>query len=692
MKRRVKSYELRVASWLAMAVVCTMCARAGLGATGMSEEFSIDTRSGIRETDGNEQLTYSPDWVEGGVSATILTNGAVMVEELTVDGTQVWTAERPGTYTLMHQIKDANGVVLTNETAQFMVTGVPFPDGVVKVSGWSGMYDGSGHGVLVSITGVANCEISYSKSANGPYRGDEILFTNTCTETIWCVVTAGGYMPSTNSAVVNISRRLLDPVAIVLGPEPVYSGQEVTQQVQFVRCNGIETTFNVSGNVAVEPGDYALEIEGTGNYYGIIRRQWNIVDHAEVNGLSARQRYPWNGIVDIDYEIENSACDACYKIKSTAVDVESKAVIGMRNLRFSNALENTASVTGGVGRIMWNAEEDVAGLFQTGMVDIVVNAERVNVGSRIVPGKYCVIDLSGAVDTLPVTYLDYTEERNIPACGWTDEFKTEKLVLRYVEPGTFNMGDLQHENYDVANGVEISRGFYIGVFEVTQRQWELVMGDRPSSFTNENCYAARPVEGVEYEHIRGDDAGQNWPLNDEVDDGSFLGRLREKTGLRFDLPTEAQWEYACRAGTSTDFNNGTDYDFDMMWWTTDNDEIFAVVGRDARGSATLIGEQYTTEWDADLASGTAKVGKYVPNAWGLYDMHGNVSEWCRDYYGEMPSSGTEDPMGAASGDQRIVRGGGIDQIFQYTCTSWYRYGISYGTTGFRIMFIPEEGK
>jgi formylglycine-generating enzyme required for sulfatase activity len=261
---------------------------------------------------------------------------------------------------------------------------------------------------------------------------------------------------------------------------------------------------------------------------------------------------------------------------------------------------------------------------------------------------YLVIDLSRGpmAESYPATTL-----ADMPKGGWTDEYKTDKLVLRKIAPGTFVMGspkdELGRAVIETEHKVTLTRGYYIGVFEVTQRQWERVMGKWPSFFSNVTCRATRPVERVNYYDIRGANSGADWPASNSVDTTSFMGRMQARTGKAFDLPSEAQWEYACRAGMACALDNGKNLA------AKESDSYLAEIGRyRCNGGAVKEG-------DGDTSIGTAKVGSYLANAWGLYDMHGNVWEWCLDLRGEY-SSEENDPRGSNTGSDRIMRGGGFD--------------------------------
>lgn len=182
-----------------------------------------------------------------------------------------------------------------------------------------------------------------------------------------------------------------------------------------------------------------------------------------------------------------------------------------------------------------------------------------------------------------------------------------RLDLVWIAPGRYVRGSPAREagrrEDETAHGVVLSRGFWMSVCEVTQAQWTRVMGANPSFFEGSN----RPVESVSWEEVQ-----------------RFLEIISERAGGCFRLPTEAEWEYACRAGTTSE----------------------------------TAGDLAAMAWYAATSEGSTRpVGEKQPNAWGLHDMHGNVAEWCQDWYGPYPRGTVHDPPGPASGLRRVVRGG-----------------------------------
>jgi formylglycine-generating enzyme required for sulfatase activity len=282
---------------------------------------------------------------------------------------------------------------------------------------------------------------------------------------------------------------------------------------------------------------------------------------------------------------------------------------------------------------------------------------------------YVVIDLSAGSSA---TSYPWTELDSVPAGGWTTDHKTTKLVLRRIPAGTFTMGspgdpapELGRNTDETQHSVTLTQDLYVGVFEVTQAQWERVMGTWPSYFNNTTYRDTRPVEQVSWDDIRGgtwpgDPAGSGAPVA-----GTFVKLLRDRTGLNVDLPTESQWEYACRAGTTTALNSGKNLT------STGECPNMAAVGRYYYNGYS----GYTQ--GGDTSKGTAAAGSYQANAWGLYDMHGNVWEWCADWYGTYPGTVT-DPLGSASGSNRVIRGG-----------SWI-YSAGYCRSARRNSSIPTN--
>ena len=347
-----------------------------------------------------------------------------------------------------------------------------------------------------------------------------------------------------------------------------------------------------------------------------------------VTDVKAVQRYPWNGMVDIDYTVVCDDANADVYVFPEGTDNDTGAILQLTTLAGEGA---NGAVKAGTHRMTWNAAKDQPN-FHSSSFSVKMTAI-----SGAAP--YIVIDLSGGANATnyPVRFSAVCPNLDDDTC------RTTELWLRLILPGTCTMG-MRASDYPgaQANGIHdvtLTKPFYMAVFECTQKQWELVMGTTPSRYKGDT----RPVECVSYDNIRGSIVGANWPAHAQVDADSFLGQIRARTALNLDLPTEAQWEYACRAGTTTALNNGKNLE------NTDSDPAMAEVGRYAYNQ---------NDGKGGYTSYHTKVGSYRPNDWELYDMHGNVMEWCLDWYGMYYVTGAQtDPVGAASSSYRVYRGG-----------------------------------
>ena len=349
-------------------------------------------------------------------------------------------------------------------------------------------------------------------------------------------------------------------------------------------------------------------------------------------------------------------------------------------------------ISSGTHQIVWQARKDwpehLCSNAQARVMAYYTNA------LAYVPGVYMVVNLAGGTgaSSFPVSYTMAKPEVNA-------ENRTTKLWLKRIEPCTFTMGR-QTENEmtlvtswpatnEIAHSVTLTRAFFAGVFGVTRKQYELVTGDAgtgedvtylPTDATLRD-YAPRGT--LSYNDIRGNaaDSAYSWPATNGVSPASFMGILRAKTGsaLRFDLPTEAQRECACRAGTSTPWNNGTDIT-DIQ-----TDPELGKLGWYVANSGNVTSSR----------AGKQPVGQLAPNAWGLYDMHGNMWEWCLDRFCPNPGAladGSEDPKGATAGTRRILRGGHFEspaQECRSACRTMVDQSSSYYHLGFRVFVTMD---
>ena len=234
----------------------------------------------------------------------------------------------------------------------------------------------------------------------------------------------------------------------------------------------------------------------------------------------------------------------------------------------------------------------------------------------------------------------------------------EPTGMVWIEPGTFTMGSPSSEpGRDSDEGpqtvVTLTQGFWLGRYEVTQREYQAVRGVNPSFSKGDNL----PVENVSW-----NDAVAY--CQERTQQERAAGTLPE--GWAYRLPTEAEWEYACRAGTTSRFSFGdSDTDLGQYAWYSSNS-----------------------------SSRTHPVGEKLPYPWGLYDMHGNVWEWCLDWYGSgLPGGSVTDPKGPSSGSVRVLRGGGWSDVAG-GCRSATRFGDypdgRYGYFGFRVLVAPGQ--
>lgn len=224
-----------------------------------------------------------------------------------------------------------------------------------------------------------------------------------------------------------------------------------------------------------------------------------------------------------------------------------------------------------------------------------------------------------------------------------------------IPSGTFTMGSPTNEpgrdDDETQHPVTLTKSFYLQTTEVTQKQWTELLGGNPSAF--QECGLDCPVDRVQYEWIE-----------------AYIKKLNElESGKKYRLPTEAEWEYAARAGSQTAFAMGA-----------------CVTQQDAHlsGSQTIDGCPAFPN-----LTGPSPVARYAPNAWGLYDMHGNAWEMCSDWYSDYPDTAVTDPRGPHTGEHKVLRGGSW-KFYPSFARSANRFKNIRDISGFRLVLELEE--
>ena len=250
-----------------------------------------------------------------------------------------------------------------------------------------------------------------------------------------------------------------------------------------------------------------------------------------------------------------------------------------------------------------------------------------------------VMALSGAH---PGSVCGASEERGKPVTVHLPGGATMEMV--WIEPGTFVMGSPEDEpgrygHEGPQHEVTITQGFWLGKYELTQAQWESAMGTRPwAGEDHVREHPNHPAAYISWEDVQ-----------------AFIAKLNEAEGSEvYRLPTEAEWEYACRAGTTTRWSFGDDESQlgEYAWY---------------KANTWDVGEGYAHA-----------VGTKLPNPWGLYDMHGNVFEWCQDWIGPYSGSPQTDPTGSTSGLRCVQRGGD------------FHYAAGYVRSALRLSSLPSD--
>ena len=392
-----------------------------------------------------------------------------------------------------------------------------------------------------------------------------------------------------------------------------------------------------------------------------------LAESETVQNVTCQQRWPWNGEFDINYTLTKTTTKTTpvFAVKFYG-KIEDGDIFELTNIVDGDGY--TGIVLGdGQKRVTWNASAQLGTGVVSDNLKVAVAAEDIT-------------DLATYLK-LDLTTYKMTASTSGPSVTTGASSKYSELWFRRIENGTFVMGSASSEPGRTAareaeHTVTLSKAYYIGVFELTQGQYNRIDADGTST-------AVKPQASISYNTLRGTSYGATWPVKNDhrVDATSFFGKLRTKTGngLIFDLPTEAQWEAAARWKGTT--GSGTaDYYGSSVW---NNGVQFTDTSYNGIGDVAW----YTS----NSGNATHEVGLKAQSTIGTYDMHGNVYEWCLDWYVDNITSYVSDPEGPASGTSRLNRGGSYGSSASL-CRMAYRNNLTpsyvHACLGCRVALLP----
>ncbi len=396
-----------------------------------------------------------------------------------------------------------------------------------------------------------------------------------------------------------------------------------------------------------------------------------------VSAVKFSQRWPWNGKVDIEYTLSGSENLPVFQVGfyGKIDDGESFALTALEGEGGSGI-----ALGSGVKRAVWNASADMPA---TRIDNLKIGVVARNVTEQAL---YLTLDLTD----FKMSYGTAPPDPSLLAD------KTSKIWFKRIGHRTFQMGSPNDEpgrgGNETLHEVTITRDFYIGVFELTEGQYDRIMNGSAGT----SCYP----KAASYFEIRGSAAGDTWPSQTDhrVDKDSILGHLNRKAfgAYRFDLPTEAQWELANRTKGDGTLHGPYVWNDGVSFYSAETNIVDSVTNIVRNVDWSHLD---AIAWALDRTPGTEhgaayEVGLKLPSSYGLYDMHGNLWEWCLDLSGNYPSTPVTDPVGNYWGNSRSRRGGSFWQEDQPSfCRITKRFNNNpnedgSGSVGARLVLLP----